>query len=70
MVEVLVIILLVLGLGGLIESLIALSFPKWSLKICKKMGLGKFFKNEKIIRKWASWELVIAIILLLIAINM
>lgn len=63
------IVLMVIGILALIESVFALSFPKITMKICKKLGFKKLCKNEKIIKKIATWELVIAIILLVIGYN-
>ncbi len=64
-----IIVLLVIGILALIESLFALSFPKLTFKIGVKMGFKKLCKNEKIVKKVATWELVAAIILIIIAIN-
>lgn len=57
-------VLLILGILALIESLTILIFPKWSISLVKKWSKPKFLKK-------AGWiELVIAIILILIGINL
>ena len=63
------IVLLIIGLAVFIQSLIILSFPKCSIKCCKKCGCRKLCKNEKALKKIGTWGLVIAIALILIAIN-
>lgn len=63
------IVLLIIGLAVLAQSLIILGFPKCSIKCCKKCGFGKICKDEKGLKKIATWELIIAVILIIIAIN-
>lgn len=58
------IVLWVIGVLALIEALIVLVFPKWSVKFCRKMC-----STVKKIKKVAVIELIVAIILLLIAMN-
>jgi hypothetical protein len=60
------IILVVVGILALMESLFSLSFSKLALKITKKLGMKMKLKT---VRKFAWGELVIAIIILLIGIN-
>jgi len=56
-------VLLILGILALIEGLIVLIFPKWTISISKKWLKPKFLKK-------AGWiEVVIAIILILIGMN-
>jgi len=56
-------VLLILGILALIESLIVLIFPKWSISLVKKWSKPKFLKK-------AGWiELVAAIILILIGMS-
>ena len=56
-------VLLILGVLALIEGLMILVFPKWTISIVKKWTKPKFFKK-------AGWiEVVIAIILILIGMN-
>lgn len=60
-------ILLVIGILALIESLFGLLFTKQSVKICKKMGFKKMCKNEKAVKKIATWELIIALVLIILS---
>ena len=56
-------VLLILGILALIESLTVLIFPKWSISLVKKWSKPKFLKK-------AGWvELVVAIILIIIGMN-
>ena len=56
-------VLLILGVLALIEGLMILVFPKWTISIVKKWTKPKFLKK-------ARWiEVVIAIILILIGMN-
>ena len=57
-------IILILGLVGLLESLIILIFPHWSINFGKK-----WMKNPKTLKKAALIELIFAIILILIGMN-
>ncbi len=59
------IVLLIVGIIALLESLIILFFPHWSINLGKKA-----FKNQKTLKKIAITELIIAIILLLIGMNL
>lgn len=59
------IFLLILGILMLIESLIGLIFHKWSFRTFKK-----FTKSmEKHLKAWSVGELIVAIILILIGMN-
>ena len=56
-------VLLILGILALIEGLIVLLFPRWTISISKKWLKPKFIKK-------AGWiEVAIAIILILIGMN-
>lgn len=56
-------VLLILGILALIEGLIVLIFPGWSINIGKKWLKPKFLRK-------AGWiELIVAIILILIGMN-
>lgn len=57
-------ILTALGILALIDSLIVLIFPGWALGFVKKIS-----KNKKALKKVAWIELLIAIVLILIGIN-
>ena len=57
-------LIIILGLLMLIESLIALIFPSWTLNFAKK-----FVKNTKTIKKVGIIELVVALVLILIGMN-
>jgi hypothetical protein len=59
------IILTVIGLLMLIESVIALFFPKWIIKIGKSL-----LKNAKTVKKIAWIELIVAIFLIILGMNM
>ena len=59
------IILMVLGLIALVESLVVLFFPKWTINIGKMI-----IKDKSKLRKAGIVELIVAIILILIAINL
>jgi len=58
--------LLVIGILALIEGSLVLIFPKWMMKFGKKW----FFKNTKTLKKVGWIELVIAVILILIGMNL
>lgn len=53
-----------LGIAALIESLIVLFFPKWSIRTGKRV-----LKNMKNVKKASVIELIVAIILILIGMN-
>jgi len=56
-------VLLILGILALIEGLMVLIFPKWTISLVKKWTKPKFLKK-------AGWtEVIIAIILILIGMN-
>ena len=56
-------VLLILGILALIEGLMILIFPKWTISLVKKWSKPKFLKK-------AGWiEVVVAIILILIGMN-
>lgn len=52
-------VLLILGIGMLIEGSFAILFPKWSLKVAKKV--------EKHLKIWGIGESIIAITLIILA---
>lgn len=58
------IVLMTLGIAALIESLIVLFFPKWSIRTGKRV-----LKNMKNVKKASVIELIVAIILILIGMN-
>ena len=58
------IVLLTLGIAALIESVVALIFPNWTIKIGKAL-----LKNMKSVKKVGVIELIVAIILILIGMN-
>ena len=62
-------IILIIGILALIESLFALLFPKVGIKILKKIKKMKKWQNVKTIKKMGWIELIIAIILILIGMN-
>jgi len=53
-----------LGIAALIESLIVLFFPKWCIRTGKRV-----LKNMKNVKKASVIELIVAIILILIGMN-
>ena len=56
-------VLLILGILALIEGLMILIFPKWTISLVKKWSKPKFLKK-------AGWiEVSVAIILILIGMN-
>jgi len=56
-------VLLILGILALIEGLTVLLFPKWTIGIVKKWSRPKFLKK-------AGWiEVIVAIVLILIGMN-
>ena len=57
-------VLFVLGILILIEGIIVIAFPRWSMKSGRSM-----FKNKKNLRKLGIIEIVVAIILILIGMN-
>jgi len=57
-------IFLVVGILALVDSMIVFSFPNWSFKFVKK-----FVKNKKNLKKIAWTELILAIILIILGIN-
>jgi hypothetical protein len=59
------IILTVIGLLMLIESVIALFFPKWIIKFGKSL-----LKNAKTVKKIAWIELIVAIFIIILGMNM
>ena len=58
------IVLIILGILFLIESLVALFFTDWTIKFGRKM-----MNNKKVVKKLALSELIIAVILLLVGMN-
>ena len=58
-------LILILGLIMLVESLIIFIFPNWSVNFGKKL-----FRNKKTIKKAGIIELIIAIVLILIGMNL
>ena len=63
-------VILIIGILALIESLFALLLPKVGVKILKKMNIMKRWQNTKAVKKAGLIELIIAIILILIGMNM
>lgn len=57
------IVFMIIGLIALIESMIVLLFPHWSVNVMKK------WLKEKSLKKAGLIELIIALILILIGIN-
>jgi len=57
-------VLLILGILALIEGLIVLLFPDWTRKVGRSM-----FKNKKNLRQIGIIEIIAAIILILIGMN-
>lgn len=55
---------MIIGLIALIDSLFVLIFPKWCLKTTRKWA-----KSQKSLKRVAIFELLIALILLLIGMN-
>ena len=58
------IVLMTLGIAALIESLIVLFFPNWTIKTGKML-----VKNMRNVKRAGIVELIIAIILILIGMN-
>ena len=63
------IILMVVGILAFIESLSALFFPKFGIKILKNIKILKKWQNVKAVKKAGWWEFVIAIIIFIIGMN-
>lgn len=63
-------ILMIIGIVTLVDSIIALSFPKFAVKLCKKMGFKKFCTTPEKVKSVASWEFVIAIIIFIVGMNL
>ena len=57
-------VLFVLGILILIEGLIIIAFPNWSMKSGRRM-----FKNKQNIKKFGIIEIIVAIVLILIGMN-
>ena len=57
-------VLLILGILILIEGIIIIAFPRWSMKSGRSM-----FKNKKNLRKLGIIEIIAAIVLILIGMN-
>lgn len=55
-------VLLTVGALALIESIVVLAFPNWSIRKVKKV-----VKNQKRVRKAGFIELVVALVLIAIA---
>jgi len=62
-------IILLIGIIGIIDSLIAMSFPELASKFCRAIGFKKFCSTGKRVKKIAIREFVIALILCLIGMN-
>ena len=58
------IVLLIIGILMLIESLVVLIFPKWSISIMKGM-----VKSAKSLRRVGIIEVIVAFVLILIGMN-
>lgn len=58
------IVLMILGLVLLADSLIVLFFPNWAIRTMRK-----WIKSVKTLRRVGFWELLIALILFLIGMN-
>lgn len=56
--------ILIIGLLALIEGIIVVIFPNWSRKVGQKM-----FKNKKNLRKAGFIEIIVALVLILIGMN-
>ncbi len=57
-------VLIIIGILALLESLIVLLFPNWSIRIGRR-----WIKNKKNVKKAGLVELIVAIILILIGMN-
>ena len=57
-------VFLILGILTLIEGLIVIIFPDWTRKVGRRM-----FKNKKNLRQIGIIEIIIAIVLILIGMN-
>ncbi|HEB47278.1 MAG TPA: DUF2065 family protein [Candidatus Pacearchaeota archaeon] len=58
-------LIIIIGLLMLVESLIVFIFPNWTLNFGKKL-----LRNKKTIKKAGLIELIIAIVLILIGMNL
>ncbi len=62
-------VMLLVGILGIIDSLIAMSFPRFTSKIYHKLRFKEFGTTEKSVKKIAATEFAIALILILIGMN-
>jgi len=62
-------VMLLVGILGIIDSFIAMSFPKFTSKIYHTLRFKEFGTTEKSIKKIATTEFVISLILILIGMN-
>ena len=62
-------IVMLIGILGIIDSLIAMSFPSLTSKIYKKLMFREFGTTEKSIKKIASSEFIISLVLILVGMN-
>jgi hypothetical protein len=62
-------VMLLIGILGIIDSLIAISFPGFTSKIYRKLRFREFGTSEKSVKKIAVTEFVISLILILVGIN-
>lgn len=60
---------MLIGILGIIDSFIAMSFPKFTSKIYRKIKFKEFGASEKSVKKIAVPEFVISIILFVIGMN-
>ncbi|MCX6749650.1 MAG: hypothetical protein NTW17_02810 [Candidatus Pacearchaeota archaeon] len=62
-------IMLLVGILGIIDSIIAMSFPKFTSKIYHKLRFREFGTTEKSVKKIAVTEFIISLVLCLIGMN-